>query len=146
MRADEHVTLVQYHIEKAQRALNDARSLMDCAGSPEGIVNRSYYAMFYAVTALLQGYEQIPREHSGVIGLFDSEFYKKGLFQKDFSKSLHKAFELRQKSDYREMVVIGRDEASESYENARQFVDAASQYLRRFQTGDSPKGTSGTPS
>jgi len=131
MKVEEKKVLIQYHMEKAQRALSDAKSLMAGGGSPEGIVNRSYYAMFYAVTALLQGYSQIPRKHSGVIGLFDSEFYMKGIFQKELSKSLHKAFELRQKSDYREMIVIEREAAAETYEKACMFVATISQYIHQ---------------
>jgi uncharacterized protein (UPF0332 family) len=67
MKGNEQRILIQYHLEKAQRALKDACSLVEVGGSPEGIVNRSYYAMFYAVAALLQDYGKIPRKHSGVI-------------------------------------------------------------------------------
>jgi uncharacterized protein (UPF0332 family) len=33
--------------------LRDAHLLLDQEGSPESVINRSYYAMFYAVLALL---------------------------------------------------------------------------------------------
>ena len=136
MREAEREILIRYHLGKAQRALSDARSLIEGGGSPEGIVNRSYYAMFYAVSALLQDYGKIPRKHSGVISLFDTEFYKKGIFQKELSKSLHKAFEIRQKSDYREMEVIDRETAVELYEKACIFIESLSQYLRKTFTNE----------
>jgi hypothetical protein len=47
------------------------------------------------------------------------------------SSSLHKAFELRQKSDYREMIVIEREAAMEIYEKARMFVAAISQHIHQ---------------
>jgi len=47
-------TLVKYRLEQAQVALNDAKYLLDGGRSPQSIINRAYYAMFYAVVALLQ--------------------------------------------------------------------------------------------
>jgi len=75
--------------------------MIDGNRSPQSIVNRSYYAMFYAVLALLQKISKVPSKHSGVISLFDKEFVKKGVFAKDLSKDFHKAFELRQTVDYK---------------------------------------------
>jgi uncharacterized protein (UPF0332 family) len=40
-------------------------------------VNRAYYAMFYAVLALLQRIGRVPSRHAGVISLFDTEFVLK---------------------------------------------------------------------
>ena len=44
---------------------------------------------------------KVPSKHSGVISLFDIEFVQKGIFLKEMSKDFHKAFELRQVSDYK---------------------------------------------
>ena len=52
MKKEEIATLVKYRLEQAQIALADARFLLDGNRSPQSIVNRSYYAMFYAALAL----------------------------------------------------------------------------------------------
>jgi uncharacterized protein len=57
--------------------------------------------MFYAGLALLQKASKTPSKHTDVIDLFDTEFVLKGIFPKELSRDLHKAFELRQVSDYR---------------------------------------------
>lgn len=51
-------------------------------------MNRLYYAMFYAVLALLQEKEMGTSKHSGAIALFDREYVKTGLFPKEMSKAL----------------------------------------------------------
>jgi len=40
--------LIRYRLEQAQVALDDAKFLLDGTRSCQSIVNRSYYAMFYA--------------------------------------------------------------------------------------------------
>jgi hypothetical protein len=45
-------------------------------------VNRAYYAMFYAVLALLAQGKQENSKHSGAIALFDKDFVKLGIFKK----------------------------------------------------------------
>lgn len=39
-------------------------------------------------------------KHSGAIALFNKDFVKQGIFKKDYSRWLHDAFDLRQRSDY----------------------------------------------
>ena len=96
MKPKEIETLIKYRLEQAHAALDDAKYLIDGNRSAQSIVNRSYYAMFYAALALLQNISKAPSKHSGVISLFDTEFVMKGIFSKELSKHFHKAFELRQ--------------------------------------------------
>ncbi|MEW6680404.1 MAG: HEPN domain-containing protein [bacterium] len=65
------------------------------------MVNRAYYAMFYVALALLQKIGKVPVKHTGVISIFDTEFVLKDIFPKELSRAFHKAFELRQTSDYK---------------------------------------------
>lgn len=98
-------------------------------GSILGVVNRSYYAMFYAVLALLQDRASIPSKHSGVITLFDVEFVKKGIFPKELSKNLHRAFDMRQESDYKAVSVLDTRLAHEIFADAEHFVSVLNKHL-----------------
>ncbi|MEK6679091.1 MAG: HEPN domain-containing protein [Nitrospirota bacterium] len=129
MKDDEIATLIKYRIEQAQTALNDAKFLLDGNRSPQSIVNRAYYAMFYAALALLQRIGKVPSKHTGVISLFDTEFVLKGALNKELSKSFHKAFELRQVSDYKTFKPISKEKAEETLNNAVYFVEAVLKYL-----------------
>jgi uncharacterized protein (UPF0332 family) len=112
MNPEETETLVSYRLAQAQTALDDAKYLSEGQRSPQGIINRSCYAMFYAAIALLQEIGKIPSKHAGVISLFDTEFVKKGTFPKEPSKDFHRAFELRQVSDYRTTKLRQRAQSS----------------------------------
>ena len=81
MKDRKAAALVRYRLEQAEAALDDARFLRDGNRTPNSIVNRAYYAMFYAALALLQDIERVPSRHAGVIGLFDTEFVQSGPMQ-----------------------------------------------------------------
>ena len=129
MKPDEIKILIRYRVEQAQVALDDAKYLLEGDRSPQSIVNRSYYAMFYAALALMQKISKAPSKHSGVISLFDKEFVMKGIFEKELSKDFHKAFELRQTFDYKVIKNIGLDKAAEIYQKAVIFVKEVDKYL-----------------
>lgn len=129
MKPDDIKILIRYRLEQAQVALDDAKYLLEGGRSSQSIVNRSYYAMFYAALALLQKISKAPSKHSGVISLFDKEFVMKGIFEKELSKDFHKAFELRQTFDYKVIKNIGLGKAQEIYQKAVIFVKEVDKYL-----------------
>ncbi len=79
METDDIRALVYYRLEQASNALEDARLLAAARRPSLSIVNRSYYAMFYAALALLQDIGAVPRKHAGVLSLFDTEFVLKSV-------------------------------------------------------------------
>lgn len=131
MKNGEIAVLVRYRIEQAETARDDARFLLVGNRSPLSIINRSYYAMFYAALALLQDAGKVPTKHSGVIGLFDTEFVLKGVFPKELSRDFHRAFEMRQKSDYRASEPATSERAAELLTRAERFVSALIEHLQR---------------
>lgn len=113
--------LVSYRFEQADESLDAARILLE-QNLTRSSVNRSYYAMFYAVLALLVTRKQETSKHSGAISLFDKEFVKTGMFKIEFSRWLHDAFDLRQRSDYVAQVQVSKEEASQMLAQAKAFV------------------------
>ncbi|MEK7197705.1 MAG: HEPN domain-containing protein, partial [Nitrospirota bacterium] len=93
------------------------------------VMNRLYYAMFYAVLALLQEKELGTSKHSGAISLFDREFIKTGVFDNELSKTLHRAFELRQKGDYMEQTEVSKNDIDEMLPKTKDFVNKVKRYL-----------------
>ncbi len=122
--------LVTYRLEQADESLEAARTLLD-KKLIRPSVNRAYYAMFYAVLALLARGKQESSKHSGVIALFDRDFVKKGIFKKNFSRWLHDAFDLRQRSDYAADYRTTRDDAEKTLKNAESFVDEVKKNLSK---------------
>jgi uncharacterized protein (UPF0332 family) len=131
VKSKEIEILIKHRLEQAQEALDDAKYLIDGNRSPQSIINRSYYAMFYAALALLQKISKAPSKHSGVISLFDKEFVMRSIFEKELSKDFHKAFELRQSTDYKIIKPISADKANQIWQKAVKFVQALKLYLNR---------------
>jgi uncharacterized protein (UPF0332 family) len=131
VKSKEIEILIKHRLEQAQEALDDAKYLIDGNRSLQSIINRSYYAMFYAALALLQKISKAPSKHSGVISLFDKEFVMRGIFEKELSKDFHKAFELRQSADYKITKPISADKANQMWQKAVKFVQALKLYLNR---------------
>ena len=129
MKNKEIEILIKHRLEQAHEALDVAKYLIDGNRSPQSIVNRSYYAMFYATLALLQKIAKVPTKHSGVISLFDREFVMKGIFDKSLSKDFHRAFELRQSVDYKIIKPIPTVKANEIWQKADNFVQSVEHYL-----------------
>jgi len=70
------------------------------------MMNRLKYGKFYAVLALQQNRHVGIAKHSRAISLFNREFIKTGIIDKEFSEFLPRAFELCQKVDYMEQTVV----------------------------------------
>lgn len=119
--SDDKSDLIRYRFTKAEDALVQARALADIH-QHSGAVNRAYYAMFYATMALLLSKDLGSSKHSGVIALFDREFVRPGEADKEWSRALHRAFKLRTRGDYEDLVTIGRQEAEGLMEVAETFL------------------------
>lgn len=120
---EEQLALVKYRLREADDSIDEARVLMKEGMSLRAVMNRLYYAMFYAVLALLQEKQLGTSKHSGAISLFDREFVKPGIFDKGLSKILHRAFELRQKGDYMETIEVAKEDVDEVFPAAIDFVN-----------------------
>jgi uncharacterized protein (UPF0332 family) len=115
-----HVLLV-YRMEQAEESLEEAVLLVG-EKHYRAAINRAYYAMFYAVQALLAQKGLRTSKHTGSISLFDTEFVKKNLYDRQFSKWLHELFDLRQGADYGDMMIITEEQANQSLQHAQTFV------------------------
>jgi uncharacterized protein (UPF0332 family) len=116
--------LIQYRLESAREMLRDAQLLKENGGSPVSIVNRAYYAVFYATLALLVTADVEPNKHSGVLAKFDELFVRRGIFPKEMSKIIHHAFDMRQAGDYQKSRVITEEQAVDVLSSAEDFVKA----------------------
>ncbi|RIV23791.1 HEPN domain-containing protein [Fibrisoma montanum] len=93
-------------------------------------LNRSYYAVFYAVTTLLFEQDHLhTKSHSGAHAKFRELFIKSGLIPKEASLWLDKTWELRQAGDYDFEDIVTAEEAIEALEAATHFIRAVAAYL-----------------
>lgn len=128
MSEDQLAALLEYRIQQANETFHEAEILFN-QSAYRGTINRAYYAMFYSVLALLATKKLGTSKHSGVIGLFDREFVKTGLFTRDLSRSLRLAFDRRQTHDYGELIEIDEQIAQETLNETKTFISAVESYL-----------------
>lgn len=121
--------LAQYRLEQAGESLDEAAFLLSGEKSPRSIINRVYYAMFYAILALLIYEPYSSSKHSGVLGYFNRRFIKEEVFDREMGRWVNKAFELRQRGDYREYFEVTRDQAADLVVKAGQFVSIVRSHL-----------------
>jgi len=122
--------LIQYRIGRARDTLSTAQLLRDQNADTASIVNRAYYAMFYAALAILATIGEETSKHSGVLALFDRHFIKTGVLPKEMGKFLHTAFDTRQAGDYEDKLEISREMSTRIVEFAAQFVNSIEEKLR----------------
>lgn len=121
MMSENIKALVSYRMEQAEESLDAAKVLFE-QRLVRPAANRAYYAMFYAILALLATKKKETSKHSGAISLFDKDFVKAGLFSKETSRWIHDAFDLRQKSDYAPQADVSENQAREVLERATAFL------------------------
>jgi len=130
VRTDEKKkALAGYRLQQASESLEEACYLFNGGKSLRSVVNRVYYGMFYAVLALLIYEPYTSSKHSGVISHFNKRFVKGGIFPESMGHSLNKAFDLRQRGDYREYFELTKDQVEPLLDEMKHFIVSVRIYL-----------------
>jgi len=128
MREEDLRSLIDYRLEQAAEALRDAELLLD-EGRYRATANRMYYACFYAVVAALLTKRLQYSKHAAVIAFFDKEFILTGLLPKEYSRTLHQAFNERQQDDYMPFVEMDVDQIKILFVDVQTLVNGISEYI-----------------
>lgn len=96
--------LARYRLQQADECLDEARYLPAAGKAGRSVVNRAYYATFYAVPGLLAFEDYSSSKRSGVIGYCNRELVRTGRLPKSLGRAMSEAFELRQRGDDRERL------------------------------------------
>lgn len=119
-----------YRLRRAKQALREGEALL-AAGLHLGAINRLYYAAFYAAKALLATKGLDSSKHSGVIALFQEQFVKTGLIDREAAKALPRAFERRLDTDYEDFASVNRSVVTKLAESVRSFVRVCDAFRRQ---------------
>lgn len=123
--------LARYRMEKARQCLVTANSnLVD--GDYCASVNRSYYAVFHAMRAVLALDAFDSKKHSGIIAEFRRRYVKTEVFPVELSDILSQLFQVRNNSDYVDFYVISKADAEQQAKYSETFLIAVESYLERL--------------
>jgi len=117
-------------IKRTDESLESAKLLVN-NGYNDASVSRSYYAMFYAVEAVLLTKNLKFSSHKGVISLFGQHFIKTGIFSAELSRDLSKAFDERLTVDYSFKSEITQEIAENAITRGENFVEKMKEYLMK---------------
>ncbi|MCD8222133.1 MAG: HEPN domain-containing protein [Clostridiales bacterium] len=70
-------------------------------------------------------------KHAGVMAYFQKNYVRTGIFEKEYSKILTKAFEVRTESDYDDYYIISKAEVEDQISQAQIFSDGVSKYVEK---------------
>ena len=128
---ESQIELARYRLKQAEESIDESAFLLQGNKSPRSVINRAYYGMFYALLALLIFESYASSKHSGVLGYFNRRFVKTGIFPEELGRIINKAFDLRQRGDYREYEELSYDQVRPFVDQSRSFVQAVKDYLER---------------
>ena len=128
MSLENRQAISKVRLEKAEECLTDAKILLE-RESYKSAANRSYYAVFHTMRAVLayDGYDS--KKHSGIIAEFRRLYIKTGIFESSMSDTIRSLFDLRTDSDYNDFFVASKADVAAQVINAEEFVDRVKEYL-----------------
>lgn len=122
------IDLSNYRLNKADESIAAAKILLE-AGHYSESANRSYYAIFHSLRALLAYDEFDSQKHSGIISYFNQHYVKTNKFRKECSVILNQAFMIRNKSDYDDFYSVSEKDASDQIAKAEMFINEIKNHI-----------------
>ena len=128
---DKDRDLSGYRLSLAQETLANAKLCLDNKFYRD-CINRSYYAAFYAVKAVL-AIESIDfKRHKDAVGYFNKNYVATDIFSREVGKRLGRLKMIREESDYSDFFIASQEDAVKQYETAEMIIAEVKNYLRQF--------------
>lgn len=129
MEFDENVIeLSKYRLEMAENTYHMAELCFENQGFRDA-VNRSYYAAFYALRAVLALEGVDFKRHKDVVAYFNQYYVATDKFEHEMGKRIGRLKTMREDCDYDDFFVIEKDEVLVQLETAEIVISAVKQYL-----------------
>ncbi len=129
MLSEEKIVLSKTRLDLAKERLSFADEIMKL-GDYKTVANRSYYAVFSAMRAVLALDGIDSKKHSGIIAEFRKNYIKTDLLPKELSPMIDALVEIRQGSDYDDFYIVSETEVKEQLENSKKFIVAVENFLK----------------
>jgi uncharacterized protein (UPF0332 family) len=126
--------LIRYRIDRAKEAIEEVKVLIE-AKKFNAAVTRIYYGIFYIINALCLIDNFSTSKHSQLIGYFNKEYVKRKLVEPKIGKFLNRAYELRTKSDYGELVNFTKEEVENYFKEMKLFIIAIEKIIDKKISG-----------
>lgn len=127
--SEEKIFLSKTRLANAKERISFADEIL-AIGDYKTVANRSYYAVFSAMRAVLALDGIDSKKHSGIIAEFRKNYLKTEILPKSLSPMIDALVEIRQGSDYDDFYIVSKEEVCEQLENAKVFVSEVEKFLK----------------
>ena len=125
--------LAVLRLKKAGDALVEAKDNVSF-GHWRLVVNRLYYACFYAASALLVKKGITAQTHVGVLNQLGLHFVKEGLISAEQNELYYKLFHLRLTGDYDDWVDLQEKDVIHLIEPTKKFIEEITKMIKNEPT------------
>ena len=123
------LTISKVRLEHAKEDLDSAKDLL-ISKKYKQCANRSYYAIFHAMRAVL-AFDLIDmKSHKGIISEFRRLYIKTKIFSEKLSNIITELVIIRTNSDYEDFYIISKEEAEEQMKKAKFFIKEIEKFLK----------------
>ena len=125
---DKAKDLCVYRLNSALETLEATKVCIDSKHYKDAI-NRSYYAAFYAIKAILAMDGTDFKRHKDVVAYFNKEYVATEIFDKNLGRKLSNLQQTRETSDYDDFFVASKEDAEIQYLSAEEIILAVKKHL-----------------
>lgn len=120
--------LAKYKLERAEEEYQTAE-LLFANDKLKAANNRAYYAIYFAITAVLC-FEPIAfKKHKDTIAYFNQHYVHADKFPKELGRAISKAAKVRHASDYDDFYIASREEAEKQIQTAGNLIELVRKYI-----------------
>ena len=120
--------LSRHRIEQAKEELKAAKALYDLK-LYKSANNRAYYAIFYAIRAVLALEEIDFKRHKDVIAYFNQKYIKPEIFPRKLGSKIAQAQRIREDSDYDDKYQISYEKTEQQIKNFKNYSQNESSFF-----------------
>lgn len=121
--------LCKYRLCQSEETLLVAKNCLENQHLKDSI-NRSYYASFHAVRAILALDGIDFKRHKDVVAYFNKTYVAGGKFEREIGRDLSRLQQIREKCDYNDYFVVSLDDAKTQIEASEKISTAVKLYIK----------------
>ena len=125
---EDRFQLIEHRLQQASETIEEVQFQIENSKYLTA-VNRIYYGVFYALTALALFYKYETSKHLQLIGWFNKEFVNTPIFDKKYSRILKQIFESRQKGDYEPFVNFSQGDVNDLFMKMKDFIATIERHI-----------------
>ena len=122
-------SFARYRLSKAKETLETAKMIFKDGKDLTSANNRAYYAIFYAIRAVLAIEEIDFKRHKDVTAYFNKNYVNTEIFPKKLGHKIAEATTVREDSDYDDEFIVKPEETEQQIKTAEELIELVERYI-----------------